>query len=30
MNKNNIVIDLNQPTLAGFYCFLVFEANSFF
>ena len=28
--KNNIVINLNQPTAAGFYRFLVFEANSFF
>ena len=30
VNKNNIFIDLNQPTIAGFYRFLVFEANSFF
>ena len=30
INKNNIVINLNQPTAAGFYRFLVFEANSFF
>ena len=29
INKNNIVINLNKPT-AGFYRFLVFEANSFF
>ena len=30
INKNSIVINLNQPTAAGFYRFLVFEANSFF
>ena len=30
INKNNIVINLNQPTAAGFYRFLVFEANLFF
>ena len=30
IQKNNIVINLNQPTAAGLYRFLVFEANSFF
>ena len=30
INKNNIVINLNQPTAAGFNRFLVFEAYSFF
>ena len=30
INKNNIVINLNQPTAAGFYRFLVFKADSFF
>ena len=29
INKNNIFININQPTAAGFYHFLVFEANSF-
>ena len=30
INKNNIVINLNQLTAAGFYRFLIFEATSFF